>query len=127
MKHFVVLDLPTFEDARGSLTVADKILPFHVKRSYWMYNVDGKMRGGHRHKNTRQALVAVSGTVEIYISDGFHEETIQLKEPNQCLLVEPKDWHTMTIYDNSVLLVMASKHFDESDYISTPYGSIKND
>ena len=127
MKHFVVLDLPTFEDARGSLTVVDKILPFQVKRSYWVYKVDENMRGGHRHKNTWQALVAVTGRVDVYMCDSFHEETIKLEKPNQCLLVEPKDWHTMTIYNSSVLLVMASSHFEESDYVSTPYEPSKND
>ena len=121
MKHFLLLELPTFKDTRGSLTVIEKILPFQIQRSYWIYNANGEKRGGHRHMNTVQALVAVAGTVDIFMSDGVNEEIITLDKPNLCLIVEPKDWHTFTIYENSILLVMASNHFDEKDYIDTPY------
>ena len=125
MKHFLLLELPTFEDSRGSLTVIDKLLPFRVKRSYWIYNVNGAKRGGHRHMNTEQALVAVAGKVDVFMSDGVNEEIITLDKPNLCLIVEPKDWHTLTIYENAILLVMASNHFDEKDYIATPYKLLK--
>jgi len=114
-------------DSRGSLTVLEKTLPFQVVRSYWIYGVNGTTRGGHRHTKTIQALVAVSGEVEVYLSDGINEETIILKRPSQCLLVEAKDWHTMTIYDGSILLVMASTHFDKNDYVATAYAPIQYD
>jgi len=44
-----IIDLPTFEDERGSLTVVEKLLPFDIKRFYYIYNVTDQ-RGGHRHK-----------------------------------------------------------------------------
>ena len=127
MGHFKTLDLPTFADGRGSLTVLENALPFQIVRSYWIYHVDGKMRGGHRHQKTMQALVALNGQVDVYMFDGVREETIILNQPSQCLLVEPKDWHTMTIHAASVLLVMASRHFDKNDYLVTPYEPIKYD
>jgi len=91
MSHFKVFDLPTFTDCRGSLTVLENALPFIPVRSYWIYGTNGKTRGGHRHRKTFQALVAVCGTVDVYMSDGVKESTISLKLPNQFLLVEPKD------------------------------------
>ncbi len=122
MPHFTILDLPTFSDARGSLTVLERSLPFEVARIFWIYGTtNGQMRGGHRHQHTRQALVALNGTVSVYMNDGITEETIVLNHPNRCLLVEPKDWHTMTFGENAVLLVMASSPYDRSDYIDTPY------
>lgn len=75
--------------------------------------------------NTEQALGAVAGKVDVFMSDGVNEETITLDKPNLCLIVEPKDWHTLTIYHNAILLVMASNHFDEKDYIETPYKLLK--
>jgi hypothetical protein len=60
MSDFTVLDLPTFADARGSLTVLDQYLPFVPVRLYWIYEADSQIRGGHRHQHTRQALIAVS-------------------------------------------------------------------
>ena len=121
MTHFTVLNLPTFEDSRGGLTVLDGALPFQVVRTYWIYGADGQIRGGHRHRHTRQALIAVTGTVSIYMNDGVTSETVVLSNPGCCLLVEPKDWHTMTFGSGSVLLVMSSHPYDRREYIDTPY------
>ncbi len=121
MTHFTLLDLPTFGDQRGDLTVLDRALPFSIVRTYWIYRSDGETRGGHRHRKTRQALIAIAGTVNIYINDGVVSENIALDSPSRCLLVEPKDWHTMTFGEGSVLLVMASHPYDRSDYIDEKY------
>jgi hypothetical protein len=116
-----LLNLPTFTDLRGSLTVLEHALPFEVKRIYWIYGASGQTRGGHRHTVTRQALVALGGAVSVYVCDGVKEETIVLNHPSQCLLVEPKDWHTMTFGENSILLVMSSREYDRGEYIDTPH------
>ena len=121
MAHFTVLTLPTFTDPRGSLSVLEGALPFSVVRSYWIYQADGQTRGGHRHRHTRQALVAVAGEVSIHMNDDITEEDVVLNRPDQCLLVEPKDWHTMTFGPGSVLLVMSSHPYDRNEYIDTPY------
>ena len=121
MTRFQLLNLPTHTDGRGSLTVLEGVLPFPVVRSYWIYGADGQTRGGHRHRFTRQALVAVCGSVTIYMNDGVGEVRVELIHPGQCLLVEPKDWHTMTFTDGAVLLVMSSHPYDRSEYIDEPY------
>lgn len=121
MSEFKVLNLPSFSDARGGLTVLEKALPFEIKRAYWIYNATGQTRGGHRHHQARQALVAVNGEVSVYLNDGKHQTDIVLRSPDQCLLVEPEDWHTMTLGEDAVLLVMASHLFDKNDYIDEAY------
>jgi dTDP-4-dehydrorhamnose 3,5-epimerase-like enzyme len=66
-----LLDLPTFADSRGSLTVIEKVLPFAVKRVYYIYGVgNDQVRAGHRHRRNIQLLVCVSGSCEIYVNDG---------------------------------------------------------
>lgn len=127
MSHYTVLNLNTLSDARGSLTVLERALPFEVVRAYWIYGADGQTRGGHRHAYNRQALVALSGVVSIYMNDGASEETIVLNHPSQCLLVEPKDWHTMTFGEKAVLLVFASHPYDRSEYIDTAYERASHD
>lgn len=121
MSHFTILNLPTFTDPRGSLTVLERSLPFKVVRTYWIYGADGQTRGGHRHMHTRQALVALNSAVSIYMNDGVTEETIILNHPCLCLIVEPKDWHTMTFGENAILLVMSSQPYDRAEYIDNPY------
>lgn len=121
MSHFTILELPTYLDTRGGLTVLDGILPFEIQRVYWMYSADGQVRGGHRHLKTRQALIAINGTVSMYMNDGLVSETLTLDAPNRCLLVEPKDWHTMTFGQGAILLVISSEPYDRNDYIDNKY------
>jgi len=116
-----IVDLPSFNDERGSLTVVEKVLPYDVKRIYYVYDVTNK-RGGHRHIKTIQALIILNGSCEIFIDDGISQETILLDSPSKCLIVEPKDWHTMDKFSKgSVLLVLSSEVYDEEDYIVERY------
>ena len=119
--HFKIITLPSVADPRGQLTVLDNVLPFDVLRAFWITDADGQTRGGHRHHQTRQALIAMAGSVDVFMDDGAVNEVVRLTKPNQCLLGEPKDWHTMTFGPSAILLVLASHHYDRADYIDEPY------
>jgi len=119
-----IINLNTFSDKRGDLTVVEKIIPFDIKRIYYIYNVEDKniVRAGHRHKKTIQALICLNGSCEIYSDNSIKKETFTLKSPSECLILNPEDWHTMTNFSkDSVLLVLASEFYDINDYIDTPY------
>lgn len=116
-----LIELPVFQDYRGNLTVVEKVLPFEIKRVYYIYNAK-KKRGGHRHKKTTQALVCLGGKCEIYLNDGFEEKKIILDSPTKCLIVETKDWHTMEKFSKgSTLMVFCSEYYDKEDYIDEEY------
>ncbi|CAN0617637.1 dTDP-6-deoxy-3,4-keto-hexulose isomerase [Burkholderia multivorans] len=121
MSEFRVIQAKTFRDARGGLSVLDGTLPFEMKRVYWIYDCDAQLRGGHRHHITRQALIAVQGQVAVALDDGRHRAEVVLSSPDQCLIVEPDDWHTMRFGPGAVLLVIASEPFDADDYIDEGY------
>ncbi len=121
MIQCTLIELPTFSDSRGALTVLDGALPFKPVRTYWIYGSDGQTRGGHRHRQCRQALVAVHGSVSVFMNDGTARGDIVLDSPARCLLVEPRHWHTMTFGPGSILLVMSSQPYDRADYIDEPY------
>lgn len=117
--------LPTVSDPRGKLTIIEKILPFSVRRIYYIYGVldPAVSRGGHRHKTTIQALVCIAGSCDIHIDDGNKKQTVILDTPDKCLVLAPEDWHTMDNFSsNAVLLVLASEYYDAADYIDNPYG-----
>ena len=120
-----LLKLQTHNDARGNLTVINDIekeLPFKVKRIFYIYQVDNSERGGHRHKKTFQAAICVNGSCTISNDDGIQKEKFKLSSPSECLILEPKDWHTMNNFsENAVLLVFASESFDANDYIYEKY------
>jgi len=116
-----LIELPLFQDNRGDLTVVEKLLPFEIKRFYYIYNIK-KKRGGHRHKKTTQALICLGGKCEIYLNDGLEEKKIILDSPSKCLIVETKDWHTMENFSKgSTLLVFCSEYYDKEDYINENY------
>lgn len=116
-----IINLPSFTDGRGSLTVIEKALPFEIKRTYFIYDAVG-IRGGHRHIKTIQALICINGSCEIYTNNGKEEKNILLNNPCHCLILEPEEWHTMNNFsDGAVLLVFSSEYYDRADYIDEPY------
>lgn len=117
-----LIDLKTFTDKRGNLTVIEKVIPFDIKRIFYIYGVDDSKRGGHRHKKTIQAAICIKGACTIYNNDSVLEQTFRLDQPDKCLLLEPQDWHTMYDFtEDAILMVLASEHFDTNDYIFQPY------
>lgn len=117
-----IMELPTYRDSRGSLTVLEKILPFEIKRVYYIYGCAAGDRGGHRHKKNIQALICVKGSCVIDCDNGQAKETVLLDKPDKVLLLQPEDWHAMRDFTpDAVLLVLASEYFDADDYIDEAY------
>lgn len=117
-----LISLKTFTDVRGNLTVIEKVIPFEIKRLFYIYGVDSSVRGGHRHHKTIQAAICLTGQCTIHNNDGTKEETFLLDSPDKCLILEPKDWHEMDAFSpNAILMVLASEYFDEKDYIREKY------
>ena len=120
MAYFV--DLKTYIDKRGNLTVIEKVLPFNIKRIFYIYGVDRSVRGGHRHHKTIQAAICIKGRCKIKNNDGKTTDVFKLNNPSQCLILEEKDWHEMYEFSkNAILMVLASENFDEHDYIFEKY------
>ena len=117
-----LIDLTTFTDKRGNLTVIEKGVPFSIIRIFYIYGVDDSKRGGHRHKTTFQAAICIQGSCRIYNNNGAIEEYFLLDKPSKCLIINPEDWHTMDQFTpDAILMVLASTGFDSEDYIYTPY------
>jgi dTDP-4-dehydrorhamnose 3,5-epimerase-like enzyme len=116
MSHLI--DLETYTDSRGNLTVIEKILPFDIKRVFYIYSVDDSIRGKHRHKKTIQAVVCVAGECKVSSTDGIIECVYHLNSPTKGLVIMPEDWHAMFEFSkDAVLLVLASEYYDKDDYV----------
>lgn len=116
-----LIDLPKITDPRGNLTFAESLsmVPFEIKRAYWVYDVPGgESRGGHAHKQLRQLVVALSGSFHVTLDNGRERETILLNHPWQGLLIETNTWRTLDDFSSgAVCMVLASEHYDAADYI----------
>lgn len=117
-----LIDLTTFTDSRGNLTVIEKVFPFNIKRVFYIYGVDSSRRGGHRHHKAIQAAVCITGSCKIYNTDGKVDQEFLLDKPSKCLILNPEDWHEMFDFTkDAILMVFASEHFDPNDYIYERY------
>ena len=107
-------------EGMGSLSFVEKeIIPFSIKRVYYLYDVpfNGE-RGGHAHKDLFQVLIALNGSFELLLDDGSNKKKILLDSPNIGLYIPNGIWREMNNFSkNSVCLVLASEDYDENDYI----------
>ncbi|OAA26945.1 hypothetical protein AT15_06245, partial [Kosmotoga arenicorallina S304] len=115
------ISIQTIKAKEGVLSVIESknAKLFDFKRIYYIYGVPvGTVRGHHAHKVLKQILVCVYGAIEIMYNDGKKKGYTVLDNPSKGLYVGPGIWHTMKwLKDHSVLLVLASDYYDESDYI----------
>lgn len=115
------IDFQTLGDERGSLIALEKDynIPFDVNRVYYIFDTkDGVRRGYHAHIKLRQMAICVKGSCRFVIDDGLNREEFLLDTPNQGLLIEGLIWREMFDFSlDCVLVVLASEHYDEDDYI----------
>jgi len=97
----------------------NKEIPFNIKRIYYIHNVPKEIkRGFHAHKKLEQILICVNGNVKIKVDDGNEKNIFKLSNPSKGLYIGSDIWREMYDFSqNSVLLVLASEYYNESDYI----------
>ena len=126
MKKSLVYDCSIVELAinhreKGNLTVVSngKNIPFDTQRIYYLYDVPaGEARGGHAHKELEQLIIAASGSFNVVLFDGEVKRTVTLNRPFHGLHLVPGIWRELDDFSSgSVCLVLASKKYDEGDYI----------
>lgn len=117
--------------SEGAICVAESnsdTIPFNIRRVYYSYGaISGTVRGHHAHKKLQQILICSYGKIEVSLDNGKGDvKTEILDSPDKGLYVGPSTWRTIKwLEDNSVLLVLASEHYDESDYIRN-YSDFQN-
>jgi dTDP-4-dehydrorhamnose 3,5-epimerase-like enzyme len=121
MTNYEVLDFKTLGDDRGSLIAIEEgyNTPFEIQRVYYIFDTkSGVERGFHAHINLKQLAISVKGSCTFVLDNGTTREEIKLDNPNQGLLIEGLIWHEMKDFSpDCVLVVLASEHYNESDYI----------
>ncbi|AIJ49100.1 WxcM-like domain-containing protein [Comamonas sp. Z1] len=112
---------PPLGDDRGSLVALEgkKTVPFAIQRVYYLFGTkSGVSRGFHAHKKLQQVAVCVTGRCRMVLDDGKEREEVWLDSPTTGLLIGNMIWREMHDFSpDCVLLVLASEHYDEADYI----------
>ena len=122
MNKVKMLDFPQHGDERGHLVIVEgaQDVPFEIKRAFYIYGSDHDViRGQHANKQTEFVLINVAGKSKVKVKDGEGNEAIYcLNRPHTGIYLPTMVWKEMYDFsDDSVLLVLASEHYDATEYI----------
>ncbi len=116
-----ILEFPDLGDERGNLVVVEgeQQIPFSINRVFYIYGSDDTVvRGQHANRESEFVLINVSGTSKVRVDDGNEEYVVELNRPRMGLYLPTMLWKDMYEFSaDSVLLVLASTHYDGSEYI----------
>lgn len=117
-----MLDFPQLGDERGELIVVEGgiEIPFDIKRVFYICGTQkGVVRGQHANKKTEFILINVAGSSKVRVQDGSgNEATFVLNKPNTGIYLPKMVWKDMFDFsEDSVLLCLASEHYDANEYI----------
>lgn len=117
-----MLEFPQMGDDRGRLVVVEgnKDIPFDIKRVFYIYGSDREVvRGQHANRRSQFVLINVAGTSKVRVCDGKGNEVIySLNRPHTGIYLPEMVWKDMYDFsEDSVLLCLASEHYDASEYI----------
>lgn len=115
-----IIDLPIINDPRGNLTFVEsnRHIPFAIQRVYYLYDVPGgSERGGHAHKALHQLIIAMSGSFDIHLDDGYARKTFHMNRSYNGLYVCPMIWREIDNFSSgAVCMALGSDYYDALDY-----------
>lgn len=124
-----IIELPRIADPRGNLTFIEgtRHIPFEIRRVYYLYDVPGgATRAGHGHRSLQQLMIAISGSFDVELDDGFTKKKYHLNRSYYGLYIPSMIWRDIDNFSSgSVCAVLASDFFDESDYFRNYDGYIQ--
>ena len=119
--NYKLINLKINGDKRGKLVALESgiDLPFEIKRVYYMFDtLPNESRGFHAHKNLQQLIIAMDGACRFILDDGKTRESVLLNRPDVGLYIGPGMWREMHDFSYGCkLVVLASEHYDEKEYI----------
>ena len=116
-----IINFADLGDERGKLVVIEggQDIPFDIKRVFYIYGSDETVvRGEHANRESEFVLINVAGTSKVRITDGKEELIVELNKPMMGVYIPKmilKDMYDFSA--DSVLLVLASTHYDGKEYI----------
>ena len=113
---------PNIGYPRGYLVVCEgeRYIPFTPQRVFYIYGTQKDViRGQHANRFTEFVLINVSGSSKVKVTDIYGESRIyELNWPHTGVYIPPMIWKEMYDFsEDSVLLCLASRHYDQEEYI----------
>lgn len=118
VKDCILVNVPTFTDERGAISVLDKELPFQVRRVFWLHHImEGKDRGAHALRDSSEIMIAVHGSFAVDLDDTINKTSILLDDPSKGLIIRPGVWfRTHSYREDGVSLILAEDKYARNKY-----------
>lgn len=116
-----LIEFPQKGDTRGHLVIVEgnKDIPFNIDRVFYIYGSDREViRGRHANYKSEFVLINVAGTSKVKVDDGEKQKVFHLDRPHIGIYLPKLVWKDMYDFsEDSVLLCLASEHYDADEYI----------
>ena len=114
-----IIEFPKITDSRGNLSFIEgnRHVLFDIKRIYYLYDVPGRY-SRHAHKMLEQVIIAISGSFDIVLDDGFSKERFHLNRSYYGLYISSMVWGEIDNFSSGSRLSGTRLNFlyDEADY-----------
>lgn len=121
VKNAALLDLRSFGDQRGTLSVAElkKELPFAVKRVFFIHNIQKKAeRANHATKIQQEIIFALNGSFKASVTDGKNKAVVTLAGPSRGLYIGQGVWRRLFDFSkDSIILALSDTPYIKDDHI----------
>lgn len=118
---YLVIQFAELGDERGKMVVIEggRAIPFDIKRVFYIYGADSTVvRGQHANRESEFVLINVAGKSKVRVTDGTEEGIVALNTPMMGVYISKMIWKEMYDFSSdSVLLALASTHYDDGEYI----------
>ena len=129
MERIKMLEFAEHGDEKGNLVVIEgsQDIPFEVKRVFYIYDSDASViRGQHANVESEFVLINVAGQSKVRLTDGLEEFIVELNRPMMGVYIPRLIWKDMYDFSpDSVLLVLASTHYDGKEYVRNYENKLK--
>lgn len=112
-----VIDVFSQGESKLASVEFERNVPWPIQRVFYISSLDEVERGNHAHKECIQAIICLSGEVEIVCFDGEEEVNIILNGLDRLLIIPSGIWIKLKFKPETVISVLANQKYDEQDYI----------
>ena len=120
LKDCRIIEFPKIADPRGNLTFVEnsRHIPFDIKRVFYLYDVPGgATRAEHANIKLQQVIIAMAGSFDIVVDDGFERKTFSLNRSYYGLYIPGMIWRGLENFSSgSICMVLVDDFYDAADY-----------
>ncbi|AJQ26089.1 sugar 3,4-ketoisomerase [Pelosinus fermentans] len=120
VKDCHIIEFPKVSDPRGNLTFVEnsRQIPFDIKRVFYLYDVPGgETRAEHANIKLQQILIAMSGSFDVVVDDGYAKKTFTLNRSFYGLYIPGMIWRGLENFSSgSICMALTDDYYNATDY-----------